>query len=198
MPSEQILALMRLAEALNKPHALYRRAVSEAARTITDSPENLATIELGNTALLEFERVFRVWDAKYTAVSALPDGCKRTACITVACAVCGYAYDETEFEHHFPSVGDALNAVVGAGWDHLKDGRVLCETFDQKHEELRSLVGVVDPDEAQQAEVVHGCPPDGSGLTPCCGRAPFELPLTDRISSEAPITCPRTDEGPRP
>lgn len=39
------------------------------------------------------------------------------------------------------------------------------------------------------AEVAHGCPPDGSGLTPCCGLPPFELPLTDRISSEAPTTC---------
>lgn len=36
----------------------------------------------------------------------------------------------------------------------------------------------------------HACPPDGSGLTPCCGRTPFELPLSDRISSEAPVTCP--------
>lgn len=42
----------------------------------------------------------------------------------------------------------------------------------------------------QAAEVVHGCPPDGSGLTPCCGRSPFELPLGDRISSEASTTCP--------
>lgn len=41
-------------------------------------------------------------------------------------------------------------------------------------------------------EIVHGCPPDGSGLTPCCGRTPFELPLSDRISSEAPVTCPGT------
>jgi hypothetical protein len=39
-------------------------------------------------------------------------------------------------------------------------------------------------------EIVHGCPPDGSGVTPCCGRTPFELPLSDRISSEAPVTCP--------
>lgn len=45
-------------------------------------------------------------------------------------------------------------------------------------------------------EIVHGCPPDGSGLTPCCGRTPFELPLGDRISSEAPITCPGPDAPP--
>jgi hypothetical protein len=41
-----------------------------------------------------------------------------------------------------------------------------------------------------ETETVHACPPDGSGLTPCCGRTPFELPRTDRISSEADaITC---------
>ncbi|AVH59947.1 MULTISPECIES: hypothetical protein [Streptomyces] len=37
---------------------------------------------------------------------------------------------------------------------------------------------------------VHACPPDGSGLTPCCARTPFELAEDDRISSEAPVTCP--------
>lgn len=54
--------------------------------------------------------------------------------------------------------------------------------------------GVAD-EEQPTAEVVHGCPPDGSGLTPCCGRTPFELPLADRISSEAPVTCPGVDRG---
>lgn len=44
-------------------------------------------------------------------------------------------------------------------------------------------------EEVERAEVVHGCPPDGSGLTPCCRRTPFELPPGDRISSEAPVTC---------
>lgn len=48
---------------------------------------------------------------------------------------------------------------------------------------------VADEDPAETPEVVHGCPPDGSGLTPCCGRTPFELPRGDRISSEAPVTC---------
>lgn len=70
--------------------------------------------------------------------------------------------------------------------------------------ELRRLADESGPcvageqqNETPEAEVVHGCPPDGSGLTPCCGRTPFELPLTDRISSEAPVTCPgkETDRG---
>lgn len=45
------------------------------------------------------------------------------------------------------------------------------------------------PAGVSRPETVHACPPDGSGLTPCCGRTPFELPLGDRISSEAPVTC---------
>jgi hypothetical protein len=44
-----------------------------------------------------------------------------------------------------------------------------------------------------ERELVHGCPSDGSGLTPCCGRTPFELPPTDRITSNpAAVTCPTT------
>jgi hypothetical protein len=49
-------------------------------------------------------------------------------------------------------------------------------------------------DEAQQpetqADAVHACPPDGSGITPCCGRTPFELPRTDRMSADPTlVTC---------
>ena len=51
------------------------------------------------------------------------------------------------------------------------------------------LASKTSPKAGSKPEIVHGCPPDGSGLTPCCGRTPFELPLGDRISSEAPITC---------
>lgn len=38
--------------------------------------------------------------------------------------------------------------------------------------------------EAPHVEVTHGCPPmlGGGGLTPCCGRSPLELPVTDRLS----------------
>jgi hypothetical protein len=37
---------------------------------------------------------------------------------------------------------------------------------------------------------VHAAPPDGSGLTPCCERTPFELPRSDRLTSDAEqVTC---------
>lgn len=39
-------------------------------------------------------------------------------------------------------------------------------------------------------EVVHRCPPMGSGVTPCCGRTPFELPRFDRITLDPKlVTC---------
>lgn len=38
--------------------------------------------------------------------------------------------------------------------------------------------------------IVHECPPDGSGVTPCCGKTPFELPPQDRIALEKKlVTC---------
>jgi hypothetical protein len=41
-----------------------------------------------------------------------------------------------------------------------------------------------------RVEVVHRCPKAGKGLTPCCGRSPFEL-LGDRITLyDAMVTCP--------
>lgn len=39
-------------------------------------------------------------------------------------------------------------------------------------------------------EVIHACPPDGSGLTPCCERTPFELPRWHRLTLDAElVTC---------
>lgn len=69
-------------------------------------------------------------------------------------------------------------------------------------ESVAHLAGLHDDEPATGAEhadteTVHACPPDGSGLTPCCGRTPFELPLGDRISSEAPTTCTGPAAGAR-
>lgn len=38
--------------------------------------------------------------------------------------------------------------------------------------------------------IVHACPPEGSGLTPCCNKTPFELPRFERITLvSAKVTC---------
>jgi hypothetical protein len=45
-------------------------------------------------------------------------------------------------------------------------------------------------DKTADETTVHACPPPGSGLTPCCGRTPFELPPTDRMSLDpTAVTC---------
>jgi hypothetical protein len=42
----------------------------------------------------------------------------------------------------------------------------------------------------RRAVLVHLCPPDGSGLTPCCGAAPFEIPRGDRLTAvDDAVTC---------
>lgn len=42
-------------------------------------------------------------------------------------------------------------------------------------------------------ETVHAFPPQGSGLTPCCGRTPFELPPTDCMTAiPSLVTCTAT------
>lgn len=38
--------------------------------------------------------------------------------------------------------------------------------------------------------VIHECPPGDEGYMPCCNRTPFELPPTDRITTDpARVTC---------
>src|SRR6266567_4376437 len=51
---------------------------------------------------------------------------------------------------------------------------------------VRAALGV----QPEPAEVVHACPRWGSGVMPCCGRTPFEVPSTDRMTSEpGNVTC---------
>lgn len=42
----------------------------------------------------------------------------------------------------------------------------------------------------EEETVVHACPPGSSGLMPCCGRNPMDVPLTERISLDGTmVTC---------
>lgn len=46
------------------------------------------------------------------------------------------------------------------------------------------------------SETVHRCPPEGQGLTPCCGRTPFELPRTHRMTLDPElVTCVGVGRG---
>jgi len=65
--SPQVLALMALMREIEKPAAIYQRAVRRAAQTLTDSPENEAAQARGNAALLVIEQAVRDWVAEHPA-----------------------------------------------------------------------------------------------------------------------------------
>ena len=44
--------------------------------------------------------------------------------------------------------------------------------------------------ELSGSEIVHRCPPKGSGLTPCCDKTMFELPSFHRVTLDPKlVTC---------
>lgn len=46
------------------------------------------------------------------------------------------------------------------------------------------------PPAGQGPETVHQCPAPDQGTTGCCGRTPFELPTTDRMTEDpTKVTC---------
>lgn len=49
---------------------------------------------------------------------------------------------------------------------------------------------IEDTPMTQNTETTHACPPGDSGVTPCCGLTPFELPRTDRMTLDpALVNC---------
>jgi len=48
-----------------------------------------------------------------------------------------------------------------------------------------------------QMRPIHACPPEGSGVTPCCQRTPFEVPRTHRMTTNPGlVTCTGIDSPP--
>jgi hypothetical protein len=151
MTSDRHLALMALMNEITAPAKTYDNCLRRAAAASSISPQYDAAVERGNAALDDIEQAVRRWVAAHPEPSTLPDGFKRHTCVTVACAACGYRYDEAEFVMHFPSEADARNGANGDAWDELADGRVLCMRGDEKHDELRRTVGLADPNDDPDA-----------------------------------------------
>lgn len=69
----------------------------------------------------------------------------------------------------------------------LKDHTGPCDNPPNAGGEGRELCERTSP---PPCSVVHQCPPDGAGVMPCCGRTPFEVPRTDRMTTDADaVTC---------
>ena len=53
--------------------------------------------------------------------------------------------------------------------------------------------------EPAAVSIIHACPVSGHALTPCCGRSPFDIPSSDRITlNAAVVTCRRQEAEPAP
>lgn len=51
---------------------------------------------------------------------------------------------------------------------------------------------------AAAGSLTHACPPSGSGIMPCCGRTPFDVPRYDRMTLEpSRVTCNAYEQGQR-
>lgn len=105
---------------------------------------------------------------------------------------CGPTYDDSVFGNAHETAREDFQHRAENDKQRRRFRMIRATTtyvVEAEHQAAAVSAGVQPGTEARPRETVHGCPPDGSGLTPCCGRTPFELPRTDRISSEAPITC---------
>ncbi|MEV0015406.1 hypothetical protein [Streptomyces tendae] len=59
---------------------------------------------------------------------------KNHACVTVACEVCGYTWDEDEYTAHFADLNEARKALTGTGWTITADRKVFCASDDVDHQ----------------------------------------------------------------
>ncbi|MFF8997106.1 hypothetical protein ACF1GW_30770 [Streptomyces achromogenes] len=55
-------------------------------------------------------------------------------CITVACDICKYKYDEDEYVAHFTSLDEARKTLAGTGWTITADRKVFCPSSDTEHQ----------------------------------------------------------------
>lgn len=69
-------------------------------------------------------------------------------CITVACDVCNYAYDEDEYTAHFTGLDEARKALTGTGWTITADRKVFCASDDPDHQ--AALDALMPPEPVMQ------------------------------------------------
>ncbi|MFJ2781534.1 hypothetical protein [Kitasatospora sp. NPDC087315] len=70
--------------------------------------------------------------ARSTAGIAVP-----SLCWTAKCSVCGDLVEDEYIPHH-ASPEDAANDAVGREWHELPDGRLVCDSADDAHDDARA------------------------------------------------------------
>lgn len=71
------------------------------------------------------------------------------ACITLACDVCKYVYDEDEYVAHFANLDEARKALTETGWTVTADRKIFCATDDTEHQ--AALDELMPPEPVMQA-----------------------------------------------
>ncbi|WP_119581505.1 hypothetical protein [Streptomyces europaeiscabiei] len=56
------------------------------------------------------------------------------ACITVACDVCKYVFDEDEYTAHFTDLAEARKTIEDTGWAITADSKIFCGADDTEHQ----------------------------------------------------------------
>ncbi|GAA1431821.1 hypothetical protein GCM10009601_51620 [Streptomyces thermospinosisporus] len=69
-------------------------------------------------------------------------------CITVACDVCQYKFDEDEYTAHFADLNEARKALTGTGWTITADRKVFCASGDTEHQ--AALDALMPPEPVMQ------------------------------------------------
>lgn len=69
-------------------------------------------------------------------------------CITVACDVCKYKFDEDEYTVHFADLAEARKALAGTGWTVTADSKVFCGSDDADHQ--AALDALMPPEPVMQ------------------------------------------------
>jgi hypothetical protein len=103
-----------------------------------------------------------------------------------------------EFVPEFPDECEPHTPTPSAYHARFDWMQEMAKTHVQRQCRGCGLWAVWDPGPGA-AETVHACPPDGSRVTPCCDRSPFDLPHWrnpddthggDRITEDAAeVTC---------
>ncbi|MET8694765.1 hypothetical protein ABZV65_19730 [Streptomyces bauhiniae] len=71
------------------------------------------------------------------------------ACVTVACDICKYVYDQDESHSvHFDDLAEARNALTGLGWTITADGEAICSMDDGEHQ--AAIAALMPPEPVMQ------------------------------------------------
>jgi hypothetical protein len=71
------------------------------------------------------------------------------SCITLACDICMFVFDEDEYIAHFADLAEARKQLAGTGWTVTADGKVFCTSDDADHQ--AALDALMPPEPVMQA-----------------------------------------------